>query len=253
VFIDPKYFAKGSGGTCHLIFKCSDKKFQFPVTIKTKAEIFATVQAFQLKQNIIKTTPFTQKQELTDAQISQQLSLAPNSYRNANSCDASFDMIQKYGVIPFQMWLNKGTVPAGQEGNRTFLPLKFFADVGCLNVSWDNNKKEATIEGFGKKIVLGMNQAIISSSTFKSGGSQPIPIPQEPRNVKGLVRIINGRVMVAARFVFEEFRATIALKDDHRTVEIVFRPGWDYPTCISQSIIVPNSIIVDLITGPKYC
>lgn len=253
VFIDPKYFAKGSGGTCHLIFKCGDRKIPFPVTIKTKAEIYATVQAFQLKQKTTQTTPITLKQELTDSEIAQQLKLAPNSYRVANSCNASFDMIQKYGVIPFQMWLNKGTVPPGYDGNRTFLPLRFFADVGCLNVSWDNNKKEATIEGYGRKIVIGLKEEQTIRYAFISGSTQPTPNPQEPRNVKGLVRIINGRVMVGAKFVFDEFRSTITLNTkDHATVDIIFRPGWDYPTCITQMFVNPNSILVDLISGLRY-
>lgn len=251
VIIDPRYFAKGSGGTCKLTFKC-DNGFirELFVTIKTKAEIYATAQAFQLKQDVLQSTPTVIKKELTDAEILQQLNLAPSSYRIASSCDSSFDMKQKYGVIPFQTWLNKGTVPNGYEGNRTFLPLKFFADLGCLNVSWDNNKKEATLEGYGKKIIIGLKE--VYSYVIELNGEQPTPEPQEPINVEGLVRIINGRVMVGAKFVFDAFGASIVLKQDKRTVDIVFKPGWDYTCCISSMPILLNSALNDLIFSTKY-
>ncbi|NLX02280.1 MAG: hypothetical protein GXY40_07095 [Syntrophomonadaceae bacterium] len=80
--------------------------------------------------------------------------------------------------------------PPGMFNNRVMIPLRAVSEQLGFQVSWDNNRKQATVQGNGTSmtILLDQQQFIVNGQT---------------RNPEVAGKLINGRVLVPVRYIGE--------------------------------------------------
>jgi hypothetical protein len=104
--------------------------------------------------------------------------------------------------------LNMDQPPIIDENSRTLVPVRFVSEaLGAKDIQWDANAQKATIFDENHKIEVTMDQPEIQVNGQTVG-------------MDTTAKVVNGRIMIPARYIAEELGATVGWDEGSSTVTI---------------------------------
>lgn len=106
--------------------------------------------------------------------------------------------------------------PYINEDSRTMVPVRFIAEGLGAKVEWDEIKRIVTMILSGKNIILGIGNSYAHVNSVKT-------------DFDTAAEIVQDRVMVPLRFIFETFEADVKWDKESKTVSITTKPATPAP------------------------